>query len=318
MVPRAHQVDHALGADLGVQAFDEVGALRGDAPVAFAARAALALVAAQGDERRRGDVDRVGAQRDRAHDVGGAADGAARDHAHRGAEPLLAQPVVDGGQGELDGDAHVVADALGRGTRSSAESVDRDDVGARPRDAARDGGDVVHGGDLHRHGLGVAGRLLQREDELAQILDRVDVVMRRWADRVGALGDHAGPRHLGVDLLAGQVPADARLGALADLDLDRGPGGEVLGRHAEAPRRHLDDGVIRVGFQAPVEAALAGVEVRPQLLGGHRERGLRVKRDGAEAHRREHERHVELDLRRKLRDDRALALVDPERVGART
>ena len=70
---------------------------------------------------------------------------------------------------------------------------------------------------LHRDGLSVSRRLLQREDELAKILDRVDVVMGRGRDGVGALGDHARARHLGGDLLTGKMPADAGLGPLADL-----------------------------------------------------------------------------------------------------
>ena len=66
------------------------------------------------------------------------------------------------------------------------------------------------------------GGFLQAVDELAQVLDGVDVVVGRRRYGVGALGDHAGAGHLLVDLLAGQMPPDAGLGALADLDLDGG------------------------------------------------------------------------------------------------
>ena len=58
------------------------------------------------------------------HHVGGVAQGARGHEAHRGADALLAQPLVHGGQGQLDGDAHVVADALGRRARAAAEAVD--------------------------------------------------------------------------------------------------------------------------------------------------------------------------------------------------
>ena len=62
-----------------------------------------------------------------------------------------------------------------------------------------------------------------------------------------------------VGLLAGQVAADAGLGALADLDLDGGAAVEVVGVDAEAARGHLHDDVVLVGVEVGVQAALAGV-----------------------------------------------------------
>ena len=124
---------------------------------------------------------------------------------------------------------------VGRGARRAAETVDVDDVRARAGDAAGDCGDVVHGGYLDRDRLGVFDRLLEREDELPQVLDGVDVVVRRRGKRVGAGGDHARRGDLVVDLFAGQMPADAGLGALADLYLYADGGLEVLVENAEAP-----------------------------------------------------------------------------------
>ena len=92
--------------------------------------------------------------------------------------------------------------------------------------------------------------LLQVVDELRQILDRVDVVMRRRADqrhagrRVAQLGDHL------ADLEAGQLAALAGLGALGDLDLELAAVVQILGRDAEAARGDLLDGrggVVAVG-----------------------------------------------------------------------
>jgi hypothetical protein len=76
--------------------------------------------------------------------------------------------------------------------------------------------------------------LLQVVDELRQILDRIDVVMRRRRDqhhpgrRMAQLGDHLG------HLEAGQLPAFAGLGALRDLDLDFLGGAQIFGGDAEA------------------------------------------------------------------------------------
>ncbi len=106
--------------------------------------------------------------------------------------------------------------------------------------------------------------LLQIVDQLRQILDRIDVVVRRRGDqrharrRMAQLGDELG------HLEAGQLPALAGLGALRDLDLDLLAGVEIFRRHAEAAARDLLDhriGIVAVFVRlipALVLAALAG------------------------------------------------------------
>jgi hypothetical protein len=78
-------------------------------------------------------------------------------------------------------------------------------------------------------------------DQLRQILDRVDVVVRRRRDqahaghRVAQLADVLG------HLVAGQLAALAGLGALRHLDLDLVGADQVLGGDAEAARGDLLD-----------------------------------------------------------------------------
>ena len=82
-------------------------------------------------------------------------------------------------------------------------------------------------------------------DELGQVLDRVDVVVRRRADV--ALARLAAPKggDVGGGLASRQLAALARLGALGDLDLELVGPGQVGGRDAEARRGHLlDPGVV--------------------------------------------------------------------------
>ena len=109
----------------------------------------------------------------------------------------------------------------------------------------RDGADADLGDELHvdaRRRVGV----LEVVDQLLEVLDRVDVVVRRRADqadarrRVPGLGD---PR---VHLVAGQLAALAGLGALGHLDLQVVGVREVLRRDAEAARRDLLDRRARV------------------------------------------------------------------------
>ena len=108
------------------------------------------------------------------------------------------------------------------------------------RHAGGDRADAGFGDQLHvdaRLGVGV----LQVVNQLRDVLDRVDVVVRRRRDQ-----RHAGRRvaHLGdprIDLVAGQLAALAGLGALRHLDLQIGGVDQVLAGHAEAARGHLLD-----------------------------------------------------------------------------
>ena len=74
----------------------------------------------------------------------------------------------------------------------------------------------------------------------------------------------------GVTLLAGQLAALARLGALGDLDLELLGPREVLGGDAEPGRRDLLDGRVTAdaagpsSYQAGVLAALAAVGAPPE------------------------------------------------------
>ena len=89
-------------------------------------------------------------------------------------------------------------------------------------------------------------------DELGEVLDRVDVVVRRRAD-VALPGLAAAERgDVGRRLAAGQLAALAGLRALGDLDLELVGAGEVRGGHAEPGRRDLlDPGVVGAAVRRP-------------------------------------------------------------------
>ena len=132
---------------------------------------------------------------------------------------------------------------------------------------------------------GVGVGVLEVVDQLGQVLDGVDVVVRRRADqaharrRVADLGDP------GVDLVAGQLAALAGLGALGHLDLDLAGADQVLAGDAEAARGDLLDGALqRVAVGQRLEAgrvlaALAGVRLAAEAVhrDGQRLVGLRAR-----------------------------------------
>ena len=126
-------------------------------------------------------------------------------------------------------------------------------------------------------------------DQLGEVLDRVDVVVRRRAD-VALAGLAAAERgDVGRRLAPGQLAALAGLGALGDLDLELVGAGEVRGGHAEPGRGDLlDPRVVAPAVRARhvpgrILAALAGVRGAAGALDPDRQRlvGLR-----AEARRR--------------------------------
>ena len=133
-----------------------------------------------------------------------------------------------------------LSEVSGRGARAAVVTRDQHDVGMCLRHAGGDRADAGLGHQLDVHPRLRVG-VLQVVDQLGEILDRVDVVVRRRRDqpdagrRVPGAGD---PR---VDLEAGQLPALAGLRALGDLDLDVVGVDEVVRGHAEPARRHLLD-----------------------------------------------------------------------------
>ena len=128
---------------------------------------------------------------------------------------------------------------------------------------------------------------LEVVDELLEVLDRVDVVVRRRRDEPDARRRVPGLGHPRVDLLAGQLAALAGLRALRHLDLDVAGVGQVVARHAEPARRHLLDRAapLRVVQAVGVLAALAGVGLAAEPVHGDGQRLVRLEADRPVRHR---------------------------------
>ena len=84
-------------------------------------------------------------------------------------------------------------------------------------------------------------RAAQVVDQLLEVLDRVDVVVRRRRDQADARRREADRADVLVDLVAGQLAALAGLGALGHLDLQLVGVDEVVDVHAEAAGGDLLD-----------------------------------------------------------------------------
>ena len=116
-------------------------------------------MAAQSQQSGGADVAGVRPQSNGLDHIGGGADAAADDEGNVVADPLVPQALIHGRQSQLNGDAHRVPNAGGRGAGAAPKAVDGDDVRAAAGDPAGDGGNVMHGGHLHDDGLFILGDL---------------------------------------------------------------------------------------------------------------------------------------------------------------
>ena len=192
------------------------------------------------DERRGGEAELLGAEQRGDDDVAAGLELAVGLHDDPVAQAVEQQRLLGLGQAELPGGAGVLERGQRRGAGAAVVAGDEHDVGVRLGDAGGDRADADLGDQLDVHARLRVG-VLEVVDQLGEVLDRVDVVVRRRRDQpdagrgVPGLGD---PR---VDLVAGQLAALAGLGALRHLDLEVVGVDEVLAGHAEAAGRDLLD-----------------------------------------------------------------------------
>ncbi len=193
------------------------------------------------------------------------------------------------GQTDLPRHAGVLDRGLRRGACAAVVAGDQDGVGLGLGHPGRNGADAGCRHQFDRD-LGVGIDRLQVVDQLSQILDRIDVVVRRRADQGRAGHGVAHPADELGDLETRQLAALAGLGALGHLDLDLAALVQVFGGDAEAARGHLFDrrvGVVAIWTRdvaRRILAALAGDGARPHPVHGDVQGLMRFRRQGAQGH----------------------------------
>ena len=194
------------------------------------------------------------------------------------------------GEPELPRNASVLDGRQRRRAGAAIVSGDQNHVGVRLRHAGRDGADAQLGDQLHADArLRVC--VLQIVDQFGEILDRVDIVVRRRRNESDAGRRVAHLRDRRVHFHARKLSAFAGFRALGDLDLQLAGVDEIVRGHAEAAARHLLDGGIARVAVAVVEiagrifAALAGVRFTADAVHGDGERLVRFFRNAAIRHR---------------------------------
>src|ERR1035438_9367658 len=187
------------------------------------------------------------------------------------AEIVEHERLVRLGQTQFPRNARMLDRRERRRARAAVVTADEYHVRVRLGDAGGDGAHADLRDQLHAHAR-VAVRVLQVVDQLGEVFDGINVVVRRRRNQADArrgeprFGD---PR---INLAAGQFAALARLRALGHLDLKLLRVDEVLARHTEAAGRDLfDRAVLRVAvgqrnIALGVFAAFAGVALAAEAV----------------------------------------------------
>ncbi len=316
----AHEVDDVLR--LAREALAQLRVLGGDADRAGVEVADAHHDAAHRHQRRGGEAEFLGPEQGGDDHVAAGLQLAVGLDDDARAQVVEHEGLVRLGQAELPRDAGVLDAGLRRGARAAVVAADEHDVRVRLGDAGGDGADADLGHELDADARVMVG-VLQVVDQLGQVLDRVDVMVRRRRDQADARGGVADLGDPGIDLLPGQLAAFAGLGALGHLDLELLGVDQVMAGDAEPAGGDLLDGaVLRVAVRQRhvafgVFAAFAGVALAADAVHGDGERLVRFLADGAVAHGAGLEAlHDALD-RLDLLDGNGLDLLEVEQAAQR-
>ncbi len=297
------KVHQPLCGELRVHALRELGVVRGYAPRTAPPVALLAQRTSHGHQRRGGDIYGVSTQCNRFYNIAAVPETSGSYQRHFIPYAFLPQPLVHSCYCNLGRYTNVVPDGLGCCAGPAAEAVNRNNVRARPRNAARYCCDVMDGRYLDRYGLLVPGGFLQCINELFQVLDGIDVVVRCRRNRVRTNRDHPGFRNTLEDLFARQMSSDARLCALADLDLYGCACIQVFRAYAEPARGALYYRVFSVPVKSLRQTAFPGVPEYAQFLRGTGDGFAHIVIYRSVRHGRKHDRRLKDKLWCELRGD---------------
>ncbi len=243
--------------------------------------------AAHRHQRRRAQAIFFGAQHGGDDDVAAGLQAAIGAQHHLFPETIQGQHLMHFRQPHLPRDTGIFDAGLWRGAGAAGVARDQDHVGLGLGDASGNRADARARHQLHAH-LGVGVDLLQVVNQLRQIFDRINIVMRRRGNQSHARRRVAQLCDQGRHLDARQLPAFARLGALRHLDLQLAATVQVFCRHAKPSRCHLLDGgggIVAVGprpIARGILAALAGIGFGADAVHGDRQGLMRFRAECAE------------------------------------
>ena len=186
---------------LAAEALAQLGVLGGDADRARVEVADAHHHAARHDERGGGEAELLGAEEGGDDDVAAGLQLAVGLDDDAVAQAVEQQRLLGLGQAELPRSAGVLERRQRAGAGAAVVAGDQHDVCFRLADPGRNGADPDLGDELDVHARRRVG-VLEIVDQLLEILDRVDVVVRRRADQADARRGVPGPGDPRVHLVA--------------------------------------------------------------------------------------------------------------------
>jgi len=270
-----------------------------------------------GDQRRRAEAELVGAQKRSDNDVTARANAAVDLNRDSAAKIVYHQGLMGFGKTDFPRRSGMHDRGQGRGARAALETGDGHMVRMGLGHARRDRADTNFRNQLDRN-IGLRIDVLQVVNQLGQILDGIDVVVRRRRDQADA---RRRVTHLGdvfIHLAARKLASLAGLGALSHFYLDHVGVDQVFRRHAETPGSDLFHGGSHavavfhdlVAFRE--FSALAGVGLGAKPVHGDGERRVGLVGNGAEGHRARREALDDFGSRFDVLDRNRIAALELE------
>ncbi len=276
----------STNSGLAAEALAQLRVLGGDADRARVEVADAHHDAARHDERGGGEAELLGAEQGGDDDVAPGLQLAVGLHDDAVAQAVQQQRLLGLGEAELPRPAGVLQRRQRAGTRAAVVAGDQHDVCFRLADSGRNGADPDLGDELDVHARRRVG-VLEVVDELLEVLDRVDVVVRRRADQADARASSAGSwRSTGTPCGPGSWPPSPGLAPWAILICRS----SAFVRYSDVTPKRPDATCLigraaaRVVEAVGVLAALAGVRLAAEAVHGDGQRLVGLGRDRAVAH----------------------------------
>src|SRR5579859_4478905 len=259
--------------------------LCGDANGAGVEMALARHDAADGDKGRGAESEFIGAEDGADQNVAGEAEAAVHAERDTRAQAGAQQSFVRVAEADLPGQAGVFDGSERRRAGAAIVAADCDDIRAGLGDPRGDHADAGAGDKLYADaGLRIDGA--QVVDELREVFDAVNVVVRRRRDQRGAGRGVANARNVLGDFARRKLAAFAWLAALGHFDFELFGANEIFGGDTEAAGGDLLDlaRAARRGVEIRIFAAFAGVAAAADLVHRQRESLVRFGAQRAEGH----------------------------------
>ena len=269
-----------------VESGAQFGVLGGDSDGAGVEVADPHHDAAGHHQRGRGEAVLLGAEQRSDDDVACGAHAAVALHGDAVPQAVEHQRLLGVGEADLPRHAGMFEAGQRCGAGAAVVARDEDDVGVRLGHAGRDGADTDGADQLDVDARVLVG-VLQVVDELGEVLDRIDVVVRRRRDQTDAGCRVPGLGDVRIHLEARKLTTLTGFGTLSHLDLDVGRVDQVVAGDTEAAGGDLLDGAapFRVVETVNILTALTGVRPSAYVVHGDGHGFVGFGGDGTVTHR---------------------------------